>query len=57
MKKERNDKKNSHIKNDMQNDSMFEIDDFYFEKESRRKKREITQKKKHERRRKEDRWN
>ena len=61
MKKEKYDKVNIYNKKNSQNDvvedSMFEIDDYYFEKEYRRKKREITQKKKKEKRKKEDRWN
>ena len=48
--------KNYNKKNDKQ-EAMFEIDEFYFEKEYSRKKREISQKKKKEKRRKEDRWN
>jgi hypothetical protein len=61
MKKEKYDRSNTYNKkmkqNDKLEDNMFEIDDFYFEKEYRRKKREITQKKKKEKRNKEDRWN
>lgn len=61
MKKEKYDKSNTYNKkmkqDDKLEDNMFEIDDFYFEKEYRRKKREITQKKKKEKRNKEIRWN
>ena len=57
MKKERNDRNTLYEKKEVASDTMFEIDDFYFEKEYRRKKREITQKKKNEKRKKEDRWN
>lgn len=61
MKKNKHERNNVYKKKDVDRNEkqglMFEIDEFYFEKENHRKKRETTKRKKQERERKEDKWN